>query len=269
MELQQLMTITGISAASFVAVGYLATTSVFNSLFSKLSLASPVLAQDSTVKVIKEKFNTKSKDGRCEFSSEYPQVENLTDKLVQSKVNNYLKSLFLKSYAPEYLSKEYVLFNSKFDPERCVDILSQLEPKIQGIGYSETVTHKIPYNRKNILSISYGILMIISNGTIGTSRQPNGGSRGLTINLKTGKVYSFRDLFKSNSNYIERLNQMTPILRKIDRSEYDFYLDEKKGLVLINLFTTYATRATVVEISPNQIADIINPNGPLASFNLD
>jgi hypothetical protein len=40
MKLQPLMTIAGISAVSIVAVGYLATTPVFNSLFSKLSLAS-------------------------------------------------------------------------------------------------------------------------------------------------------------------------------------------------------------------------------------
>jgi hypothetical protein len=45
MKLQQLMTIAGISAVSIVAVGYLATTPVFNSLFSKLSLASTM---DST-----------------------------------------------------------------------------------------------------------------------------------------------------------------------------------------------------------------------------
>lgn len=227
----------------------------------------------SAVKLEKIKWQKKSQKGYCEYQAEYPQVRGLTDAKVEASINKYIKSKLL---TPD---KEINQCDAEYTRE---------PETVQTGSTKDEVTYQVGLNKGDILSIEYSGISSFTGGVYGRPTQ------GITVNIKTGKVYSYRDLFKLESNYVSKMNKLiyeklktsnekdseielskeeaenianqfksdSRLSSKDERKEYSFSLRGNK-LVILDLFNTHALRAVQVGVEPSEIKDLVNANGPL------
>jgi hypothetical protein len=136
------------------------------------------------------------------------------------------------------------------------------------IGYFEVKT-----NERHILSITLSVYSY------------TGGAHGMTViqsltfDMTTGKRYSLKELFKPNSNYIERLSALIqnqikqrnlPVLEPFKRikPDQDFYIADKSLVIYFQLYelVPYAYGFPYFPISVYEIQDIIVEEGPLGKM---
>jgi hypothetical protein len=227
----------------------------------------------SAVKLEKLKWQKKSPKGYCEYQVEYPQVRGLSDTRVESKINEYIKEKLLTS------DKAI----AECDRDNAPDSVQSQESSVK-----EEVDYQVSFNAKDILSIEYERTNFFTGSIYG---QP---AQGITVNVKTGKVYDYRDLFKQESNYVSKMNKLiyeklkssnakgsdielskeeaesianqfksdSKLSSKNERKEYSFSLRGNK-LVILDLFDAHALRAVQVGVKLSEIKDLVNSKGPL------
>ncbi|WP_313893694.1 DUF3298 domain-containing protein [Psychrobacillus sp.] len=157
-----------------------------------------------------------------------------------------------------------------------LDIISQSNNLVIDQGfYNENLVEMIGYfeiknNQRAILSLS----LIVYSFT--------GGAHGITIckpltfDVATGKLYSLKDLFKQNSDYVKVLS--TIIARKIReweipvleefreiRVDQDFYIADHCLVIFFQVYeiTPYVYNFPYFPIPIKDIENIIRPGGPL------
>ncbi|MBW4495054.1 MAG: DUF4163 domain-containing protein [Oscillatoria princeps RMCB-10] len=214
-----------------------------------------------TAEIEKVEYKQQSKNGLCKIEVSYPQVKGLASQEVQSKVNNYLKQQFLESEQD---------FLKPFDVEKCAEKI-QKEFAGQNSSYTESGDYLVGVNKDNILSIRYDKRL----GILKTAAHPTKIAKAVTINLQDGKAYSYEDLFKPAPASAEKVNKL--IAEKVaakepaaaksfkPKSKYIFFVD-KEGLEILEIFDIFALQSLTVTIKPSEIADIINPQGPLQAL---
>lgn len=184
-------------------------------------------------------------NAKSTFLITYPQVEKLNNKARENKINQYLKKEF-----------------TKFKNGKCED-------DNQGETYQEEITYQVKMNNKGLLSIYY-----MNIGYLKKAAHPNNVSDSFNISLNTGNPIVFKNLFKKDKNYLNKINyQIKKSLEKqnIDieyqdsKTDFDFYLTDKQ-LVIINLFDFHAAQSVEAYINYSDIKDIIDLNGTLKSL---
>lgn len=202
-----------------------------------------------------EKFTYKSSDGKLSIKITYPQITGLSDKKIENDLNKYFKKGFLTGY--EDLYGRSVNFLEKKDLEFChKDLIENFGPEFKN---TIEVEYTVGVNKHDILSINYSGL-----GMLTPSAHPSKLLKTFTVNLKNGKIYKFKDLFKEKSNYmgvIKSILEKRKSYIEIQKEGYDFYLTSD-SLVLVNINTAYVSQGVEETIKFKEIKDIVNEKGP-------
>lgn len=255
------------------AIALWSTTSTICSVLAKPEMRITQEAPSSAVKIEKLKWEKKSPKGYCEYQAEYPQVRGLTDAKVEANINKYIKSKLLTPDA---------------DITQCDAEYTQAPANVQATKTNDEVTYQVDLNQGDLLSLEYSEISSSTGSVYGRPAQ------GITVNVKTGKVYSYRDLFKPGSNHVSKMNKLiyeklkasdkkgsdielskeesenianqfksdSKLSSKNERNDYSFSLRGDK-LVILDIFSTHALRAVQVGVKPSEIKDLVNPKGPL------
>ncbi|MGA7952051.1 MAG: DUF4163 domain-containing protein [Gloeobacterales cyanobacterium] len=243
---------------------------------AQLDRKSQQIAQALPINAVQIKkliWKKKSPKGYCEYQVEYPKVRGLSDKRVESKINEDIQEKLLIS------DKDI----AECDRDNAPDSVESQEPSVR-----EEVGYQVSFNGKDILSIEYERTNFFTGSVYGQPVQ------GITINTKTGKLYEYKDLFKKESGYVSKMNKLIykkiknpknaeyarnltkqenedlantfkdPIspFKKNERKCYSFSLRGDK-LVILDIFNTHALRAIQVEFEPSEIKNLIDSKGPL------
>ena len=143
----------------------------------------------------------------------YPQVEGLPNKKVQREINQLIEKQANKLFAGEGCN-----------------------------GVTITGNYAVKLNQKSLLSIRLEAYLFRQGAAHGMTL-----ANSLTVDLKTGKVYGLRDLFKSNSHYIYKISEMIkaqikerdlPLLREFNRitDRQDFYLTKDDLVIYFQIY---------------------------------
>lgn len=214
-----------------------------------------------TAEIEKVEYKQQSKNGLCKVEVSYPQVKGLASKQAQDKINASLKPQFLQS-EQNYLQP--------FDVEKCAAKLQKEFPS-KNVSYTESGDYAVGVNKNSILSLRYNRRLEI----LKPAAHPTKINKAVTLNLKDGKAYSYEDLFKPASKYAAKVNKLIaeklaakePAAAKSfkPKNKYIFFID-KDGLEILEIFDIFALQSLTVTIKPSEIADIINPQGPLQAL---
>jgi hypothetical protein len=175
----------------------------------------------------------------------YPVVSGLPDKDVERRINH-----------------------------RIQDLMYQM---IRDEGYVEDLTkdftgsYKIRVNQNGILSLSVEMYSYAEGAAHGLTVV-----KSLTFDLKTGRVYRLRDLFRLNSNYKAIINDFIrqeikakdiPLIAKFTgiSEDEDFYLTENALVIYFQLYeyTPYAYGIPEFAIPYRALQRVVNPKGPI------
>lgn len=158
-------------------------------------------------------------------------------------------------------------------------ILDTIHKQIEDQGYYDnpktqiTGTYELKNNDKGIFSITI-INYAYSGGAHGMTIV-----KGLNFNINTCQLYSLEQLFKPNSNYVDRISNIIkkqikernfPILdefHKIDPNQ-DFYIADRSLVIFFQLYdiAPYSAGIPYFPISIYEIEDIISDNTPLSNM---
>lgn len=173
----------------------------------------------------------------------YPSVYRLKNYIVQNRINCSIQSLMYR-------------------------IILDL-PHLDLTTYI-TGSYEIKTNERNILSLS-----LTGMGEFGGAH-PKTTIKSLTMDIKTGKVYQLKDLFKPNSNYIEIISEIIaqqieerniPLLNDFDktRPDQDYYIADKSIVVYFQQYeiAPYSEGFPYFVIPIYDLQSIICKDGPL------
>ncbi|MFD1207145.1 DUF3298 and DUF4163 domain-containing protein [Sporosarcina contaminans] len=175
----------------------------------------------------------------------YPAIIQMTDAKVQRELNHQIISAL-----------NTLLVDQNFYDENLVELISNFE---------------IKNNERNILSLNL-ITYSYTGGAHGMTVV-----KSLTFDTTTGKLYSLKDLFKSNSNYVSiisdiirkriadwNIDLLDPPFKTI-RSDQDFYIADTSLVIYFQLYeiSPYASGFPYFPIPIKDLQHIIEPNSPL------
>ncbi len=174
----------------------------------------------------------------------YPELVNLKNPRVQRKLNERIKRQVDTMMGKQLNSQQYTT-------------------EISG-GF------EIKNNQRNIVSLTNSHYAY-SGGAHGMTIQ-----RSLTMNIDTGEVYSLKDLFKTNADYMKRLDaiireqikarqlQLLVEYPGIHRNQF-FYIADKALVIYFQLYDLlpYAFGFPYFVISVYEIEDIVKDDGAL------
>ncbi|MFA4967495.1 MAG: DUF3298 domain-containing protein [Candidatus Margulisiibacteriota bacterium] len=169
----------------------------------------------------------------------YPQTANLKDKALQKQINDFL---YAKAF--EHIKAQ------KFTKDE--------EKTISYFAIYEVAKFTSP-----LLSVKFDESFMFKH-----MAHPNNAVKSITLNLKTGKVYSLKDLFKGD--FEKRLNQLIkeevakrepPLLtpfKGIDKDQ-EFYLTKDSLVIYFQeyLYTCHAEGPLFIYIPYSSIKDIL------------
>lgn len=171
------------------------------------------------------------------------------------------------------------MFNTQVQDKINTMILDTVNKMIDSQGYHQNPnteisgSYEIKTNERGILSLTL-INNAYSGGIHGFTVM-----KALTFDINTGKLYTFQDLFKPNSNYIRILSNIVEKQIK-DRNIYllgpfislrpsqEFYIADKCLVLFFQLYeiSSYAFGFPHFPISVYEIKNIINEQGPLVKM---
>ncbi|MTI65681.1 MAG: DUF3298 and DUF4163 domain-containing protein [Firmicutes bacterium] len=175
----------------------------------------------------------------------YPQITNLENKLVEQQLNKKLKS-------------------------RAISLMEDQERDQYNLVYMDA-SYNVKLNEKKLLSIyfnNYGYSKGAAHGGMLTN--------SITLDIKSGKEYEIKDLFKPNANFKKRLSDI--IKKQIKEKDIyllgefesindnqDYYLTNDKLVIYFQVYeyTPYAYGIPKFDIDYNLISDIIDMKGPI------
>jgi hypothetical protein len=267
----------------------LSTLALVGSLFVlSISNATAKSVTEKAVQIDSIPWVKKSPMKFCEYDLKYPQIRALANKSIESKLNRYMKSEILASV------RDMAECDRDGNDSRGYGTAKKAtsapsKPDLEQGDFTVAV------NSKGILSIEY------DSATFGAGSVYGRPAKGITVNVNTGRIYRYSDLFKPGSNYVPKMNQLiydklkTSYLEtsgipkskeeaesdaddfkaslesfksnskssgKNERDKYSFSLRENE-LRILDIFDTHAKRAVQVTVKPSEIKDLINLSGPL------
>jgi hypothetical protein len=178
----------------------------------------------------------------------------------------------LDVYYPELTGLE----NPQIEQHLNARIMKQVKTMIRKQGYEEnpqtTITggFEIKNNQRDIVSLTNSHYSF-SGGAHGTTIQ-----RSLTMDVKTGQVYLLKQLFKPDSDYQQRLNELIkrqiasrdlPLLSEftgIAPNQY-YYIADKALIIYFQLYELlpYVYGFPYFVISVYDVQDVVTEDGPL------
>lgn len=199
------------------------------------------------------------------------------------KEDNVVSNLNTQVLSPEVFSLEYPFINdpsnenvSNIINEEIIDELDSLllsEVLVpEKIDFSKVQSaYEVPLDAKQLLSIVMSLYTLTKGEERGHTTFAS-----LTVDLNTGKVYDFEDLFNKNTDYRRYLSTLAKsIATKMGVNfiaPYDGVTDTQKfylnpvELVLYyepEEFTSYESGLFRISIPYNQLTGILNPNSPI------
>jgi len=218
-------------------------------LFSFSAIAS------AGVEIKSKDFFYQSSDKKFSIAIKYPQVIGLENPTVEKELNEFFKKEFFSGYEDLY-GREVNFLDDK-DLQFCYDDFISNFPEST---YSIELEYDTGANKNGIFSVrSAGLAMLTP------SAHPTKLVNTFTVNLNTGQIYEFKDLFKENSDYMTLLEDLIKKYEYyIDKNGevYDFYLTPEE-LVLININTPHIIQGFEGNIKFQEIKDILSPGGPI------
>lgn len=180
----------------------------------------------------------------------YPRIVGLPDPYVQEKMNRAI------------VTQVRQLINEQAKV--------QIEGNTEMYGFYEIKT-----NERGVLSLTqsnYAYTPPMAHGMTFL--------KSLTFHVQTGKTYSLKQLFKPNSNYVQRISDLIrvqikerdiPLLEeefKSIRPDQDYYIADKALVIFFQLYeiTPYYVGFPMFPISVYQLQDIIDENSPLGKM---
>lgn len=131
--------------------------------------------------------------------------------------------------------------------------------------------YEIKNNQRQVLSLSLSNYTYHESAAHGMTY-----IKSLTFDIQKEKMYELKDLFKSGSNYVERLSNLIDIqikqrdIQLLDgfnsiKPDQDYYIADKALVIYFQLYeiTPYVGGFPMFPISVYDIEDIIDENGPL------
>ncbi|GLI06035.1 hypothetical protein YDYSG_20650 [Paenibacillus tyrfis] len=176
----------------------------------------------------------------------YPQVLGLQNRLVQRIVNHSILDAIYK--------------------------LVRKQDYVQDQTRTVSGSYKVKLHKNGLLSLLYDVYGYSQGAAHGLAYQSS-----QTFNLRDGREYQLKDLFKPGSDYVRRLSaiirrrfkeQDIPMIAEFRsiRPDQDFYLTDRAIGIYFQLYeyTPYAYGFPTFEIPFTEVADILDPNGPVA-----
>ncbi|MDS9471812.1 DUF3298 and DUF4163 domain-containing protein [Sporosarcina pasteurii] len=174
----------------------------------------------------------------------YPLVHNLENQQAQHAINTAIVTLL-----------NNLLVEQSYYAPNLVELIANFE---------------IKNNQRGILSLNL-IVYSFTGGAHGMTIV-----KSLTFDTKTGKQYTLKELFKSNSDYVKKLSTIidkdikkwqVDLLEpfKSIRPDQDFYIADTSLVVYFQLYeiTPYYWGFPYFPIPILDVQDIIQPNAPL------
>jgi hypothetical protein len=152
-----------------------------------------ILELGSKLEVNATTTKSQSKNGKCLSSFDRLEIKGLKDYSIQESINQSLAKL------TETAEDNFQAMSSGKHPGHgtlCLDPKTKAIPQLVSLGRC-TIT----YARRNLLGIKCS--EFYTGGAYPLIYVPS-----ITVNLSTGHVYAFSDLFKPNSNYRQRLGEI-------------------------------------------------------------
>jgi len=189
---------------------------------------------------------------KIDIELKYPQISGLADQTVQSKLNAFLKS------EADAAKQEGLTYTADF-PDGMIN-------KCQ--TYFD---YRIKYNQNDLLSVVFLDYQFMG-GAHGSTIQ-----KAYTFDLKTGKEYTMKDLFKTGSDYAASFNSAVKTgIKERDLFELTtfsaiaadqaYYLDNAGVTVYFQQYEyfPYAAGIQTFRIEYPALADLLNPEMSLA-----
>ncbi|MFL0252455.1 DUF3298 domain-containing protein [Clostridium neuense] len=197
-----------------------------------------------SVTIIKQKLTPEK------FDIEYPFIQNDNSDKVISKINNNIIDEVSKLFRSQVLLPEEVDFNEIFG------------------------TYEIMLNNDDILSILFSMYTYVNKAAHGVTAYSS-----LTVNTKTGQLYSFNDLFNPKMNYIPIINEISkqyikdnniPLINEYNgiTKDQQFYLTEDKLVIYYQPYeyTPGYYGIFKIEIPYDKIKNLITPLSPISKL---
>lgn len=218
-----------------------------------LAISPAAWGEAAPVKVTAVSCTTSSPKGTCAYRITYPRLSGLADRALEDRLNTMLK----KAFMPAHMKSD----------EECA--------RDAGARVTAETTFKTGIITDSLVSIAMKTVTSVPRA------RPGRDYREFTIDLRTGHVYGFSELFRPDSNYRKRIEEIVirdatfqrdgdlpsdpPVeVHGRDFASLDYYLTQK-SLVIVNLFDENVMADWVVSIPYEKIADILDPRGPLGS----
>ncbi|MDW7651372.1 MAG: RsiV family protein [Bacillota bacterium] len=195
--------------------------------------------QGGTASIVERRIHTNTID------VVFPSVFGLKNEAVQEKINTLIESIV----------RGMMTVQGSQDPN-----LAEM------VG-----TFTIELNKENLLSIRFENFVIRKMAANGTTLL-----EALTVDLKTGKVYSLNDLFVKTRPYRIQLNKIIEAqIKQQDiptigpfpgvKDDQDFYLKPKSLVIFFQelVFTPHFVGPPEFEIPYSQLTGLINMQGPI------
>lgn len=181
------------------------------------------------------------------FSIAYPFIPNLQKDKTIEKINNYIIDEVNKLFRSQVLLPEKVDFN---------EVLG---------------TYEVMLNKNGILSILFSLYTYVNKAAHGFTAYSS-----ITLNVETGQVYSFDDLFNPKLDYTSFINEIANEYIKGNNivliNEYkgiipnqQYYLTPDKLVIYYQVYeyTPYYYGLFKIEIPYNKITNLLTPFSPI------
>lgn len=167
-------------------------------------------------------------------SDTYPSVFGLKNKIVQGRINLLLKK---ESMIGGQRDRRYLSF------------------------------YQIAYKHGDVIDFVFTTLLTPKSAT---GDIPSPIRKSLIVNLKTGDTYSWNDLFRTNSDYFRKLDQVVTAEntnqtqgKSLEINQTNQFYLTPKGIIVSFPSETFINRVSSFLISFQSVDYLINKNGPL------
>ncbi len=203
-----------------------------------LALAAPLIAAAvvASPRVVRSQWNEKLDGGAYRLSYAYPQVYGLSSALVQTRVNEALKSFF----EPDGASMG-----------RARNFIQQTHGQVR-----ETRDYILTLLTDDVVSVKF---------TARQSLRPPAFSRSLTLDLHSSQPVTLRSLFKRGSDYRNRLYALSRPQLMAHQCAPGAFPDGFHYYLRPHTLVLFQGDDDCQEIAlpARAVADILNPDGPL------
>lgn len=201
----------------------------------------------SQPKIVKRQFYEEKGFKKTEIA--YPQIQGLGSDYIQRRINSFLRRKFLR-------------LDEKPLEEEIEHDDSDKEEETQ-TGYGVTLINQSTLSVRLSTYHEFG------------GPHPSHYYEAFNIDLRSGYVYTYDDLFRADSDYKTLIPELitTTVKKEMEKREegylpfeeretFDFYLTQRH-IVFFNLYYQYVIQMIEAPIKLSLLADLAHPEGPI------